>query len=88
MKEKDRTIHYPPEVNIFHVDLSTRIGTGVTSIDNDHIHQGVLDTWAEVAVLVDSDCLVMSRSMFAFLAYYIRGRRPATCILWIVTQRP
>eukprot|EP00588_Corethron_pennatum_P009262 CAMPEP_0194272930 /NCGR_PEP_ID=MMETSP0169-20130528/6377_1 /TAXON_ID=218684 /ORGANISM="Corethron pennatum, Strain L29A3" /LENGTH=595 /DNA_ID=CAMNT_0039015723 /DNA_START=50 /DNA_END=1838 /DNA_ORIENTATION=- len=82
MKGKDRTIHYPPEVNIFHVDLSTRNGTGVTSLANDDIHQGVLDTWAEVAVLVDSDCLVMSRSMFAFLAYYIRGE--TTCNVYIM----
>jgi len=73
MRESDTTIHYPASVNIFHVDLSTREDSGVPSIEKKIVHQGVLDTWAEVAVLVDSDCLIMSRSMFAFLAYYIRG---------------
>lgn len=28
---------------------------------------------AEVVILVDATCLVMSKSMFSFLAYYIRG---------------
>jgi len=73
MKEQDKTIHYPPEVNIFHVDLSTRKKVGDPSMNSSDIHQGVLDTWGEIAVLVDSECLVMSRSFFSFLAYYIRG---------------
>jgi len=75
MKEIDQTIHYPPEINIFHVDLSTRNGTGVTDMNMNDIDQGVLDTWAEIGVLVDSDCLIMSKSMFSFLAYYIRGEK-------------
>jgi len=72
MKVKDPTILFDNEVNIFHVDLSTRTKFGTPKTDTSQIHQGVIDAWAEVAVLVDSDCLIMSRSMFAFLAHYIR----------------
>jgi len=69
---KDPTILFDNEVNIFHVDLSTRAKLGTPTTNKSQIHQGVTDTWAEVVVLVDSDCLVISKSLFAFLAYYIR----------------
>mmetsp|Transcript_47067 Transcript_47067/g.91865 ORF Transcript_47067/g.91865 Transcript_47067/m.91865 type:complete len:472 (+) Transcript_47067:257-1672(+) len=74
IQAKDPTILFANDVDIFHLDLSSRFGKLETDTDDiqANIHQGVIDTWAEVAVLVDSDCLIMSRSMFTFLAYYIR----------------
>ena len=36
-----------------------------------------MDGWADLVVLVDSECLVLTNSMFSFAAYYIRG--PHTC---------
>mmetsp|Transcript_45093 Transcript_45093/g.88233 ORF Transcript_45093/g.88233 Transcript_45093/m.88233 type:complete len:469 (-) Transcript_45093:172-1578(-) len=81
MHKEDSTILYPPKIKIFHVDLSTRADTGRSGLDNKEIDQGVLDTWAEVAVLVDSDCLILSSSLFSFLAYYIRG--DTTCNVYL-----
>jgi len=81
MKGKETTIHYPPKVKIFHVDLSTREEAGNPRMSKDKVHNGFLDTLAELAVLVDSSCLIMSKSMFSILAYYIRD--DTTCNVYI-----
>jgi len=74
MKEKDPSIFYYDELQIFHIDWSVREGTNTKDLHTtSSIQQGVVDMLAEVAVLVDSKCLVMSQSMFSYLAYYIRG---------------
>jgi len=72
MQKRDPSIHYHKDLQIFHIDRSGIEGTknksNITSV-----LQGVIDAVAEVVILVDSECLVMSKSMFSFLAYYIRG---------------
>mmetsp|Transcript_15754 Transcript_15754/g.35453 ORF Transcript_15754/g.35453 Transcript_15754/m.35453 type:complete len:752 (-) Transcript_15754:371-2626(-) len=74
MREMDSTIHFHDEMQIFHIDWSVREGTVKKDKHNtDSIQQGVIDMMAEIVVLVDSHCLIMSKSMFSFLAYYIRG---------------
>eukprot|EP00588_Corethron_pennatum_P000014 CAMPEP_0194294464 /NCGR_PEP_ID=MMETSP0169-20130528/50717_1 /TAXON_ID=218684 /ORGANISM="Corethron pennatum, Strain L29A3" /LENGTH=446 /DNA_ID=CAMNT_0039043321 /DNA_START=287 /DNA_END=1627 /DNA_ORIENTATION=- len=82
MKKMDNTIHYPPEMEIFHVDLSTR-KEGNPKMHEEEVRRGFIDTWAEVVVLIDSDCLIISRSMFSTLAYYIRDDRE-TCNVHIL----
>jgi len=71
MKKKDATIHYPPVLSNVDVD-STKKGL-ISNKSSSDFEQDVMDTWAEIAVLVDSDCLIMSSSLLSFLAYYIRG---------------
>jgi len=66
MSKKDLSIHFHKDLLIYHIDKSK-------SNDNQHILKGVIDAMAEVVILVDATCLVMSKSMFSFLAYYIRG---------------
>jgi len=78
--EIDKTIYYPKDMSIVHLDLSTRNKSGKDISDN-AIHEGILDVYAEVAVLVDSDCLVTSQSMYSFLAYYIRDETACSVYL-------
>jgi len=59
------TLRFPPELDIFHVDKSAKYRS--------EIYRGTLDAWAEQVVLIDSQCLIMSWSMYSFCAYYIRG---------------
>ena len=66
MSKKDLSIHFHKDLLIYHIDKSK-------SNDNQHILKGAIDAMAEVVILVDATCLVMSKSMFSFLAYYIRG---------------
>ena len=71
----DSTIKVATDMTIFHIDKSMRSGSSknVSSITKAETYRGVLDGWAELSVLVDADCLVVSNSMFSAMAYYIRG---------------
>ena len=69
----DDSIHFADDTNIYHVDEANRIEGAEITIGDDRSYQGSLDGWAELAVLIDSKCLVMSWSMFSFAAHYIRG---------------
>jgi len=80
IRKKEKTIHFPKDMSIFHLDLSTRHKSGADISDN-AIHEGILDVYAEVAVLGDSDCLITSKSMYSFLAYYIRDE--GACSVYI-----
>mmetsp|Transcript_28585 Transcript_28585/g.65349 ORF Transcript_28585/g.65349 Transcript_28585/m.65349 type:complete len:493 (-) Transcript_28585:797-2275(-) len=72
MHDEDPSIHYHNELQIFHVDRSARQDT-INKVKITSVLQGVIDAVAEIVILVDSECLIMSKSMFSFLAYYIRG---------------
>jgi len=78
--KKEKTIHFPKDMSIFHLDLSTRYKSGADMSDN-AIHEGVLDVYAELAVLGESNCLITSKSMFSFLVYYIRDE--AACSVYL-----
>lgn len=60
-------------MSINHCELRSNHSPQSASFTEKDVREGTLRAWAEIAVLVDSDCLVMSSSMFSFLAYYIRG---------------
>lgn len=77
MNIKDSSIHYVKDFRAFHIDLQVRNATD----DGVGIYQGTMDTWAEILVLANSLCLVMSESMFSFAAQYIRG--PKTCNVFL-----
>jgi len=62
------SLRFPQKLDIFHVDKSTLESS--TDVQN---YRGTLDAWAEQIVLTDSQCLIMSWSMYSFIAYYIRG---------------
>ena len=71
----DPNIRVTGDMKIFHMDKSTRMATtnGKTRWNDMEASQGALDVWAELAVLADAECLVVSNSMFGFMTYYIRG---------------
>jgi len=71
MNKKDLSIHFHKDLLIYHIDKSDP--KKKEKNDDQQILKGVIDAMAEVVILVDATCLVMSKSMFSFLAYYIRG---------------
>ena len=82
MARTDPSIHYARKVHAFHIDKKTRDANSTDQIFlKKDIHQGVVETWAEILVLAESKCLVISKSMFAFSAYYIRG--PEECNVYL-----
>jgi acid phosphatase class B len=76
MAEADSSIHFATNMNPFHIDLLAREGI-TKSIDavDPAVAQGVIDTWAEMSVLSESTCILLSQSMFSFGALYMRGAR-------------
>eukprot|EP00562_Extubocellulus_spinifer_P017243 CAMPEP_0178609718 /NCGR_PEP_ID=MMETSP0697-20121206/38789_1 /TAXON_ID=265572 /ORGANISM="Extubocellulus spinifer, Strain CCMP396" /LENGTH=1413 /DNA_ID=CAMNT_0020248299 /DNA_START=166 /DNA_END=4403 /DNA_ORIENTATION=- len=69
----DSSIHFSDETNIFHVDESLRVAGAEALAGDDTSYQGSLDGWAELSVMVDAECIIMSWSMFSFAAHYIGG---------------
>ena len=63
LKEWDSSIHTPSAMTISHVDVPV-----AANKDNDAAFQGMLDAWAELVVLMDSECIVVSASQFGELA--------------------
>ena len=72
LNEMDKSILYSNEIEIFHVDETMR-GEDLASADNDLSYRGSLDGWAELVVLADSKCVIMSWSMLSFAAHYLGG---------------
>ena len=68
----DESILYSNEIEIFHVDETMR-GEELASVDNDLSFRGSLDGWAELVVLAESKCVIMSWSMLSFAAHYLGG---------------
>eukprot|EP00804_Cyclotella_cryptica_P025525 CCRYP_012016-RB/>CCRYP_012016-RB protein AED:0.04 eAED:0.04 QI:128/1/1/1/0/0.5/2/187/735 len=68
---KDSSIHFA-QLNPFHIDKSTRESRAV---DPATVYSGVLDTWAEMLVMAESTCLIISKSMFAFSSLHMRDPR-------------
>jgi len=66
LSDMDKSIRYSNEVEIFHVDEPI-------ADDNDLSYIGSLDGWAELVVLADSQCIIMSWSMLSFAAHYLGG---------------
>lgn len=68
----DPSVRFAKDSNIFHVDESLKLEE---SGDQDVIaYEGSLDGWAELSLMADARCLVMSWSMFSFAAHFIGGR--------------
>jgi len=83
LSSSDSNIRATLEVNIFHLDKSTRTETSVGyKFSEEEKANGALDGWAELAVLVDSDCLVIDNSMYTTTAYYIRGPDACNVHVW------
>ena len=81
MARTDPSIHYAQKVHAFHIDKESRSVEKRKKLLKKDIYQGVVETWAEMLVLAESKCLVISKSMFAFSAYYIRG--PKACNVYL-----
>ena len=76
MAKADSSIHFAHNMKPFHVDLLARDGSNKNIDATDQaVTQGVIDTWAEMLVLSESTCLLLSQSMFSFGSLYIRGAR-------------
>jgi hypothetical protein len=80
--KEDPTIHYSRELKPFHIDLSVRHGdhkkpAKPADFSAEQVYRGVIDTWAEMLVLADSTCLLLSPSMYTFGASIMRD--PETC---------
>ena len=72
LNSMDKSILYSNEIEIFHVDETMR-GEDLATSNNDLSYRGSLDGWAELVVLADSKCVIMSWSMLSFAAHYLGG---------------
>ncbi len=72
LSDMDKSIRYSNEIEIFHVDETMR-GEDLAKVDNDLSYIGSLDGWAELVILADSQCIIMSWSMLSFAAHYLGG---------------
>jgi hypothetical protein len=78
MANADSSIHFAKEILPFHVDLLAREGkTKRNDPDEPRVYNAVVDTWAEMLVLAESTCLILSRSMFSFGSLFMRN--PQSC---------
>jgi hypothetical protein len=69
----DKSILYSNEIEIFHVDETMRMKDVASVNDEELSYRGSLDGWAELVVLADSKCIIMSWSMLSFAAHYLGG---------------
>ena len=69
----DKSILYSTEIEIFHVDQTLRMEAAASVNDEELSYRGSLDVWAELVVLADSKCVIMSWSMLSFAAHYLGG---------------
>jgi hypothetical protein len=79
MAKADPSIHFAHDMKPFHVDLLARKGNAKFDAFDPAVTQGVIDTWAEMLVLSESTCLLLSQSMFSFASLYMRG--PRDCVI-------
>ncbi|KAL7476924.1 hypothetical protein ACHAW6_006999 [Cyclotella cf. meneghiniana] len=73
----DSSIHFA-HLRPFHIDKSARKGSrrfNFHAIDSTTVYNGVIDTWAEMLVMAESACLILSQSMFTFATLYMRDPR-------------
>jgi len=83
IQQTDLSIHHTEDLQPFHIDLKVRSGTNTKfhEVDPEAVYNGVIDTWAEMAVLADSACLVLTKSMFVFSSSHMRD--PSACSVLI-----
>jgi len=62
-------------MEVFHIDR-----TRTNELEN--VDQAYLDVWGELKVLIDSTCLVMSRSKFSFVASLLSPQQPRCAIMF------
>jgi len=71
------TIRVLEDLKIYHIDRSQKISMGTTDDNNKNSHENPmykaeLSVWAELNVLLESTCLVASRSGFSDLATWLQ----------------
>ena len=74
MARSDSSIRFAQNMKPFHVDLFARKEQNHQIIDTiDHsVLSGTIDAWAEMLILSESACLLISQSMFSFGSLYMR----------------
>jgi hypothetical protein len=74
MAKSDSSILYAKDMKPFHVDLLARKGkTQKIDTVDPSVLSGTIDTWAEMLVLSESTCLILSQSIFSLGALYMRN---------------
>jgi hypothetical protein len=71
LRNQDSSIHFA-NLHPFHIDLFERKSE---IVDTATVYSGVIDTWAEMLVMAESTCLILSKSMFAFASLHMRDPR-------------
>ncbi|KAL7482319.1 hypothetical protein ACHAW6_007986 [Cyclotella cf. meneghiniana] len=70
---RDPSVHFA-QLRPFHIDKSAR---SFRAVDHATVFSGVIDTWAEMLVMAESTCLILSKSMFTFASLHMRD--PQAC---------
>jgi hypothetical protein len=84
MTNSDSSIHFAKEMYPFHVDLLARKGHVAPlkfDASDPAVFSGVIDSWAEMLILAESTCLIVSQSMFSFGSLYMRDTRGCAVFL-------
>ena len=84
MSDSDPSIRFAKDMRPFHVDLLARSNYTAPQKMNSTdptVAQGVIDTWAEMLVLAQSACFIVSKSMFSFGSLYLRD--PNDCAVFL-----
>ena len=84
MSDSDPSIHFAKDMRPFHVDLLARSNFAAPlqiERTDPSVAQGVIDTWAEMLVLAQSTCFIVSKSMFSFGSLYLRD--PNDCAVFL-----
>lgn len=66
---------FVPDMQVLHIDRSRE-----EEIDN--VDQAYLDVWAELKILIDSTCLVMSKSGFSYVAQELSHEQPRCAVMF------
>ena len=76
LSDMDKSILYSNEIEILHVDEPMR-----GEDDKNLSYIGSLDGWAELVILADSQCIIMSWSMLSFAAHYLGGENRCSALV-------
>lgn len=68
-------IKFVSELEVFHIDRTD-------AKDLDNADQAMLDVWAELKVLIDATCLVMSRSKFSDVGSLLSPQQPRCAVMF------